>query len=814
MHVAVASGAWRHGSILSVRVGDIRRQAPLEVDTALSFPKAPSSSEDVQVDVYARVGSTHLTYDAGKQMYDLDIHSDGFSSMALRMCPRDQLDAAEDAASSVVASESVAAAGPLDLAAPSSEAASALTPKMPSGPAPAVARPSPLRPGPSSDAGSAATSEERYRIVRQNATEYIERHNLRQLLQDLFQRTVRDQPNAPMEFMQKILSDELGGTCATDTSQPSLPPEEVARLVESEQRYKQLVETQSSELETLQRQHLESNERRQKEHEDKIESLHRQARELEERRQREHTEQVESLRRQTRDLEDSRRREGDLHQRELDIFKDKIRAMEVAAAANAAAADAATQARSAASDATALEMQALREDQRRVIEQQLEQIKTLQKEKVEAEARSVRDDQQRAEAMRSQDALISELRHQLAEQEARRQERDKLDVQAEEKAQALRAHVEDLQRRLQRFEYGGSCTPADAAAGVPQEPQALPSSGGVTGGTGDVGSTDVPLKGASEVSAVPPTATATAPPAAPGDVPVGTASTALPLDTSSTSFSLQNTGAVAAPQDVSAINAGVGTMPGQHAGTHFLSQLMASTYAAPILPTMYCEPREDEDTDGPVVNADLLISISECKDPSANGPYARVGDCNSRPLYRMLGPQPRYMYFAAVDKAWQGWWIADKTGSHDYIEWFSHPSDAQLPIYCDKGTLGSRVQSVALTKEIAQKIGTISCQQEKTAIRDRFTEAYGQQFAKLDGSQRGLMAKTSPVVAVAHALEAQQRAIQLLHAQLAAATQHREAAELHAQTMEEAFEELQLRLRASLPGTGAAAVAPMKSEVA
>merc|ERR1719428_2596261 len=79
-------------------------------------------------------------------------------------------------------------------------------------------------------------------------------------------------------------------------------------------------------------------------------------------------------------------------------------------------------------------------------------------------------------------------------------------------------------------------------------------------------------------------------------------------------------------------------------------------------------------------------------------------------------------------------------------------------------------------------------------------EGFGSTFTRLDGSQRGLMSKTSPVVGIAHTLEAQQRAMQLLHSQLAAETQRREAAESHALTMEEAFQTLQLRLQMGLLG--------------
>merc|ERR1712232_1192409 len=107
--------------------------------------------------------------------------------------------------------------------------------------------------------------------------------------------------------------------------------------------------------------------------------------------------------------------------------------------------------------------------------------------------------------------------------------------------------------------------------------------------------------------------------------------------------------------------------------------------------------------------------------------------------------------------------------------------------------------AATLTKEVVQKISMISNQHEKVQIRSKLIEAFGPAVTKLEGSQRGLMSKTSPVVGIAHALEAQQRAIQLLHSQLSAETQRREAAEAHAQTMEEAFETLQLRISMQLP---------------
>jgi hypothetical protein len=239
---------------------------------------------------------------------------------------------------------------------------------------------------------------------------------------------------------------------------------------------------------------------------------------------------------------------------------------------------------------------------------------------------------------------------------------------------------------------------------------------------------------------------------------------------------------------------------------HMLSQVLASSYAPPVAPHSYYEPREDqaeEDTDpAPATNDELLIDIVGCTDKSTNGTFAWVGTCNKRPMYRILGAEPRYLYYADIDPTWAGWWIASKAGSDDYIEWFRQPQDAKLPIYCKAGELGSHIVATELTKQVAQKICTLNSQQEKQTIRAKLVEGFGPAFTKLEGTQRGLMSKTSPVVSIAHTLEAQQRTIQMLHSQLTVTSQARDAAETHAQTMEEAFETLQLRIQAKLPGGG------------
>merc|ERR1719401_2966173 len=124
---------------------------------------------------------------------------------------------------------------------------------------------------------------------------------------------------------------------------------------------------------------------------------------------------------------------------------------------------------------------------------------------------------------------------------------------------------------------------------------------------------------------------------------------------------------------------------------HMLSQPMAPTCAPPVSPY---EPREThigDDTDAPVAHPELLVTVRGCKDTTANGTYATVGESNGLPIYRLLDAEPRYLYYSAFDPAWQGWWIAGQTGSEDYIEWFSYPKEARLPIYCKPGELGSTV---------------------------------------------------------------------------------------------------------------------------
>lgn len=196
------------------------------------------------------------------------------------------------------------------------------------------------------------------------------------------------------------------------------------------------------------------------------------------------------------------------------------------------------------------------------------------------------------------------------------------------------------------------------------------------------------------------------------------------------------------------------------------------------------------------------MEVVGSSDESANGLYCKCGEHSRRPFYRLLGAQPRYLYYQE-DPAWPGWWIADKTGSDDYVEWFKHPSDAMLPTFCQKGEMNAKVMQTSLTRQAAERVSMISSQIERTTIRQILTEKFGNLYTRFDGTQRNLMTKSSPMVGIASALESQQKALQLLHSQLAAETQRREAAEVHAMNMEEAFETLQMRISMALPDVGA-----------
>lgn len=656
MEVQVAQGSWRHGAILSVRVGEMRRQAALQFDTCLNFETRPSDVQEMQVDVFARVGSSRISLEPSQEVYALNLDSDGFSDLSLRIRPQEINDGPE-----------------LD--------------------------PLPVERCESSKSSASSVDTVALTRLRKRVSEYLKRFGLRELLQELFRTVIKEMPDDPVSFMLSMLQRHLDEMACKNGSEA----QDYCRSCESPT------------VSTNQQQSLDDRIIRSPTPETSCSQQQQSWSEL----QQQYEERIES------------------QQSQILLLENRLQDFEVLANA------------SAARDAETAAWQAER--------------KQMHAQQLEAE----RSWQARSDALQQQVSYLGERLRAIDAKviSAEMSTQTELGLMNPGKYAQDREGQWDMLRSasssptmpagdLRQVQHGRA-TPADEAAGGAEvspvstrsAPQGWVSNDKAALSTGFVGPQSVGIAGTS----------------------------------------------AAVPANISEVN------------THMLSKLMASTYAPPISPTLHYEPREDQDDDlGQLAmtqnHPELLVEVVDCKDKATNGTFACVGSCNGRPLYRLLGLQARYLYYSQEDPAWCGWWISDKTGSENYVEWFSDPAEARLPVYCRKGELGSRVVEAPLSREIIKKIGEISSQAEKTTIRGMLTEAFGARFIKLDGSQVGLMSKTSPVVAVAHAMEAQQRAIQLLHSQLAAETQRREAAEVHAQTMEESFEMLQLRIQAKMPG--------------
>mmetsp|Transcript_116928 Transcript_116928/g.214982 ORF Transcript_116928/g.214982 Transcript_116928/m.214982 type:complete len:736 (-) Transcript_116928:93-2300(-) len=705
MEVAVANGAWRHGSILSIRVGEMRRQAPLQTDTRIAFASTREDVDHMQVDVFARVGSARLSLQPEQEVYDLNIEGEGFAGLALRV----RQPMLEDQAAMMQAQ--IEPAGPV--AQPISDIASTAAP---TGADDALSEAPSRQPvaqqsdRPSS--GRSSLAEERIHRVRQDATSYMERFDLRMVMQDMFQQVIKERPDDPFNFMQNYLRDGPAkrfadilpphAASASGAAQPVLSPSAIS--VKDERPNVASVEA------------------------DALEEDRRAEREL------------------------MLVREHEAQRAEILFLSHQVKELEKALQQKeASASDAANKA--AEFPALQTQYQAEIDSHKQLIVRQQTQHQT----EIDSHKQQIVSQQSQIDMQQSH---IDGQQSRIASLEQRVKDAEDM------------ATSRSLQEMPPNY---GRATPGDEAAGGGQPLQ----------------DKTVGLQGYNQYRTMQPSTSS--------------------LDAEAAGIMAQSVSgqhfSSGSAQNWASGSAALSTSAGTEVNTHMLSQLLASTYAAPVPPVTYFEPREDKNEDllpphgVPQKDPAILVDIVECADKTTNGTFAWIGTCNKRPLYRLLAPEPRYLYYAEVDPAWAGWWVADKMGSEGYVEWFRDPADAKLPVYCRRGELGSRVVEAELTREVALKISKITNLGEKTTIRSKLTEVFGAHFTKMEGSQRGLMSKTSPVVGVAHALEAQQRAIQLLHSQLGAESQRREAAEAHAQTMEEAFETLQLRIQAKLPGT-------------
>jgi len=615
--------------------------------------------------------------------------------------------------------------------------------------------------------GEDASAEEKLERVRRNAEEYIEHFGLRQALQDMFQSVIKELPEDPFDFMQALLGENAAKFFDQTYKMQSTESKVVEKIVEVPRVIERVVEkivevpvatpqaVADAEEETRRAEQVQRYEER----------IAEQCREIQVMKDSlESTLQEVAALRQKQELIAS----PDMGQERLALLEE--------------------QEKTASLQTQVFSLEALVRDTRLAADTLREENKDLLE-----EAESLRI--QRTSDMGKAEMLAESERNKNKLIEENKKLFDRLDAVQQENA--------DLNRRLQASQanvvpdvpLNGRATPGDEAAG-----SGIDLSKRVEKSQVEAVKTIAPSNG---VSAAPQLQSSN----------VLNASRGLSMGQTNRSEGDSYGSSTMPLHWGQATGSTLSTTAGTEVNTHMLSQLLASTYAPPVPPATYFEAREDNEEDIRVLetnaqsNPELVVDIVDCADKLTNGTYAWVGTCNNRPLYRLLGPEPRYLYYAEVDPAWAGWWVADKMGAEEYNEWFREPADAKLPVFCRKGELSSRVIETKITREVAKKIAKVGNQAEKATIRSKLTEAFGAAFTKLDGSQRGLMSKTSPVVGIAHALEAQQRAIQLLHSQVSTEIQRREAAEAHAQTMEEAFETLQLRIQAQLPGS-APAVSP------
>mmetsp|Transcript_23059 Transcript_23059/g.65544 ORF Transcript_23059/g.65544 Transcript_23059/m.65544 type:complete len:721 (-) Transcript_23059:82-2244(-) len=528
-----------------------------------------------------------------------------------------------------------------------------------------------VAPGQASPAG-----DDRLQGMRRDAAQYIERFDLRQVLQDMFQKVIRERPVDPFDFMREHLEAQHGG----DSKRRKAEEELAQQRAEVDALRRRLVDLEAaaaaaSRVSNVDRSDL----------------------------QREYSVYEEQVKQQRSLLEQR--------------FNQQVE-----------------EERSAMQRSKAEELERQRAELAQQHASQMEHRRIEFEKTLETYCTTL-------EALRSR---TTELEKQAeSASKAAEEEKAAMAERHEQEVKQFQGHIDTLQRQVQ---------PADGAAGVasdrPQDGRQSPA--------------DAAAGGVAERSG------------------------ALP--------SFSKTGQTQAPTTTTTTMAYTGSFaPGSEFTTQMLHQLLASTFA----PSAKYGSLEEEEEGACPSSPAVLVRITKCEDASSNGVFAWVGECHSRPMYRLLGPEPRYLHYVDKDIA-SGWVIVDRMGTQEPTERFLKPTDAEIPIACEVGEKGGRVSETRLTRAIVGRISMISSLEEKDAIRAKLNQEFGAAFQELEVSQRGLLSRAGPVLAVARALEAQQRSIQLLHTQLSSEAQRREAAETHARTMEEAFETLQLRIQTQL----------------
>lgn len=664
---------------------------------------------------------------------------------------------------------------------------------------------------PRSQSGCRSTiSEDRMQLLRKEASEYIERYDLRQVLQDMFQKVIKERPEDPFGYMRGFLGSPNSASGAAATAEEAEAGERQRRedkeRLDHHQREMEVLENRVRELEAAAAaasfastaasaaasREIAGKEERLAAKQKELEVLQKHVRDVEAAAAATSTASTKAVAAASTELAGKEERLC-AKQHEVDALQNRVRELEAAAAAaSAATTKAAAALQEHAGSPADLQRQynmyeQMMREQRQLLEQKSEQelehqrlllekehqergelqLSELQAQHAELLQRQRAELEQQLQRQASSTALLQRKVQELESKCAAADRAARLEAERlyEEQIERQQAKIEVLQRQVHEAASAAAASTADSAAGT-AAPPADAAAGAWRSAAG--GATRSPSAMGRK-----------APPTPPLSPKPGTSQS-------------QGQGS---PQYLSY----QGPL-GAELNTHMLSQLLASAYAPAIAPATYCEAREDEDVGEVPAGPEVLVAVTECKSALTNGTYAWVGLRNLRPLYRLLGPEPRYLYYAAEAEGTPGWRIAGKVGSEEFVERFPKSAAVGLPVDCDRGELGGRVAECRLAQELVGKISMVSSLEEKTTIRAKLTEVFGPTYMHLEGAERGLASRSSPVVSVAHALEAQQRAVQLLHSQLAAEAGRREAAEAHAQALEEALEMLQLRIQAQLPG--------------
>lgn len=164
------------GSILSIRAGNTRRQAPLPLTEPFRFPNLPFNARHFKVDVLHTRGSGRLDINAGgeEESYFVPIALTDGAEAKIGLTVREQPSLCGKRAAELKQLDRnmrVEAAPPAESNSPN---------------------------------GSPATADKASKVAR-DTREYARDHNLHNLVQEMLQYVLRERPDAPYAFMSSYL---------------------------------------------------------------------------------------------------------------------------------------------------------------------------------------------------------------------------------------------------------------------------------------------------------------------------------------------------------------------------------------------------------------------------------------------------------------------------------------------------------------------------------------------------------------------------------------------------------------------------------